>query len=75
MAHRQAGPSGPDSDEPSEAKSGTGSAKALINRRKYLTLGATATAALFVTGTAYSAGGDPGDGENTYWTDFSEGAL
>jgi hypothetical protein len=75
MAHRQAGPSGPDSDESSEAKSGTESGKALINRRKYLTLGATATAALFVTGTAYSAAGDPGDGENTYWTDFSEGAL
>ncbi|MFO7927752.1 MAG: hypothetical protein ACQET5_08560 [Halobacteriota archaeon] len=75
MAHRQAGPSGPQSDELPEPEPGNESAKALINRRKYLTLGATATAALFVTGTAYSVAGDPGDGENTYWTDFSEVSL
>lgn len=75
MAHRQAGPSGPESDELPETKSGTESGKALINRRKYLTLGATATAALLVTGTAYTTANAPETGENTYWTDFSEGAL
>lgn len=75
MARKLVSPSGHDSGKLPESKSDKESSKALINRRKYLALGAAATAALLGTGSVYSVAGEPSDGENTYWTDFSEGSL
>lgn len=49
--------------------------KLLLNRRRYVKLGAAATAA-FLTGTAASSSvSGVGEEPTTYWTDFSEVEL
>ncbi len=75
MARKLVSPNRHDSGKLPESKSDNESSKALINRRKYLTLGATVTATLLGSGSAYSVAGAPDDSENTYWTDFSEASL
>jgi hypothetical protein len=73
MAHRLAKEGSSGSGDTPEEESTDENGKLLLNRRKYVKLGATATATLLVGGGAISASGD--ENTNTYWTDFSEGQL
>lgn len=73
MAHRLGRDDGADSDKTRNGESDDGSGKFLLNRRKYVKLGAMAATLLGTSSLGgASAAGTSGE---TYYTDFNGGKL
>ena len=74
LAHN-GGNSPSETDERAVERTDEHDEKLVINRRKYVTVGAAAMTALITGSGSIQASTSGGDEPAMYWTDFSEGQL